>query len=80
MKSWGIHHGRWWLLQWSLDGTLSFGIHLDPCCRISDTGRYGPYIDLHFGPAVLSLGYRPARASGLVTLLGQGGVMRPERG
>lgn len=80
MDRWGIRHGRRWLFQWSFDGTVSLGVHVDPRRRVSDVGPYGPYIDLHLGPAVLSLGYHPARANGLVTLLGQGGIMRPERG
>lgn len=79
MQPWGVRYGPWWLVQWSLDGTLSFGIHLDPKRRVSKTGPYGPYVDLHAGVGVLSLGYHPARASGLVELLGQGGIMRPNR-
>jgi hypothetical protein len=65
-------------VQYALDGTFSLGVHIDPRRRMSDSGPYGPYLDLHLGPCVLSLGYHPARASGIVTLLGQGGVMRPE--
>lgn len=67
------------MVQWSFDGTMSAGVHLDPCRRVSDTGPYGPYLDLHLGPVVVSLGYYPARASGLVTLQGIGGIMRPDR-
>lgn len=78
MERWGVRHGSWWLFQWSLDGTLSLGAHFDPCRRMSDAGRYGPYVDLHLGLAVLSLGRRPARANGIVTLFGQSGIMRPE--
>lgn len=77
---WGVRHGRWWLVQWSLDGSMSFGLHVDPCRRLADTGPYGPYLDLHLGCVVVSVGRHPARANGLVALLGQGGVMRPDRG
>lgn len=79
-EPWGVRHGSWWLFQWSWDRTVGVGIHIDPCRRESESGPYGPFCDLHLGPAVLSLGYHPARANGLVTLLGQGGIMRPERG
>lgn len=79
MVRWGIRYGDWWLWQWSLDGTLSLGLHVDLCRRQGDTGPYGPYLDLHLGPAVLSLGRHPARANGIVALLGQGGIMRPDR-
>lgn len=77
--SWGVRHGAWWMVQWSLDGTLSLGVHIDPLRRQSADGQYGPYADLHVGPLVISIGYHPARASGLVTLTGQGGIMRPGR-
>lgn len=77
---WGICYGNWWLVQYAFDGTLSLGLHIDPLRRIGDHGPYGPYLDLHFGPIVLSLGYHPARAGGLVALFGQGGIMRPDRG
>jgi len=73
---WGLQWGRWWLWQWALDGSLSLGIHIDPQRRLGDKGPYGPYVDLHLGVCVLSLGYHPARASGLAEM-GQGGIMRP---
>jgi len=74
-----VRWGHFWMVQWALDGTLSLGVHVDPLRRLSDRGPYGPYLDLHAGPIVVSLGYHPARANGLVELFGQGGVMRPER-
>lgn len=77
---WGIRYGDWWMTQYALDGTFSLGIHVDPLRRLGDSGPYGPYVDFHLGPLVVSLGYHPARANGLVTLLGQGGIMRPESG
>jgi hypothetical protein len=77
-RRWGILHGSFWLFQYALDGTLSLGVHVDPVRRVSDTGPYGPYLDLHFAFCVLSVGYHPARANGIVTLQGQGGIMRPE--
>lgn len=76
---WGIAYGRWWMVQYALSGALSLGLHVDPCRRAGDAGPYGPYLDLHLGPVVLSVGYHPARANGLVALYGQGGVMRPDR-
>lgn len=79
MLRWGVRWGSWWLLQWSLDGSLSLGIHVDPRRRLAERGPFGPYVDLILGPVVLSLGYHPARANGLVDLLGQSGVMRPDR-
>jgi hypothetical protein len=79
MVRWGIRYGGWWMVQWAFDRTLSLGLHLDPCRRLGDHGPYGPYLDLHLGLLVLSLGYHPARANGLTILLGQGGIMRPDR-
>jgi len=78
-RRWGVRYGAWWMLQYSLDGTFSFGIHVDPRRRFSDTGPYGPYVDLHLGVGVLSLGYHPARANGLVSLYGQSAILRPDR-
>ena len=79
LPSWGVRYGPWWLLQWSFDGTLSLGVHIDPIRRVSNVGPYGPYVDFHVGPFALSLGYHPGRANGLVELQGQGGLMRPDR-
>jgi hypothetical protein len=76
---WGIRHGRWWMVQFALDGTLSLGIHIDPLRRFGDSGVYGPYVDLHFGPIVISVGNHPARANAW-GLYSQGGIMRPESG
>lgn len=76
---WGVRYGRWWMIQWSLDGSASLGIHVDPRARIAERGRFGPYLDLHLGPIVVSLGYHPARANGLVDLYGIGAIMRPDR-
>lgn len=53
--------GSWWAFQWSWDGWLSLGIHLDFRARVeSGTGvRYGPYVDFHVGWCILSLGVNP---------------------
>lgn len=60
MAKWHLHHGRWWMFQWSWNGWLSFGIHFDFRCRpVGEWGSYGPYVDIHFGPAILSLGNNP---------------------
>jgi hypothetical protein len=65
------------MVQWSLDGTLSLGVHADPLHRRGDAGPYGPYVDLHLGPVVVSLGYHPGRANDWA-LHSQGGIMRAE--
>ena len=77
---WGYRHGRFWMIQWVLDGTLSLGIHIDPLRRQWGEGEgfFGPYVDLHLGPLVLSVGNRPARANALAVLQ-QGAILRPER-
>lgn len=68
------------MMQFALDGTFSLGIHVDPKTRVAEAGAYGPYVDLHVGPVVASLGYHPARASGIVELYGIDAIMRPDRG
>jgi hypothetical protein len=70
-RRWGVLHGDWWMVQYALDGTLSFGIHIDPVRRRGDTSDHGPYIDLHLGVGAVSLGRHPARAWNF-------SLMRPE--
>ena len=55
-----IHFGKWWAVQVVPVHALSLGIHVEP--RVGLTGDatvYGPYIDLHLGPAIISLGRHP---------------------
>lgn len=60
MAKWHLHHGRWWMFQWSWNGWLSLGVHLDFRRRpVGDNKTYGPYVDVHFGPYILSLGNNP---------------------
>jgi hypothetical protein len=59
-NGWHLTHGRWWMVQWQVDGWLSLGIHIDLRRRIDSDGHsYGPYIDFHLGFVILSLGYHP---------------------
>lgn len=67
------------MIQWTFNGTLSLGVHIDPLTRVSDSGPFGPYIDIHLGPVVVSLGNHPARASGLVVEKGIDAIMHPDR-
>ena len=59
-------------MQWSFDWWCSLGIHID--CRRRDT--YGPYVDFHLGPAILSLGGRPVYTDDVELLLfgSRGGI------
>lgn len=60
---WHVRHGRWWALQWCWDWWFSLGIHVDLRHRHRSDGLvYGPYVDLHLGFAVLSLGNNPIYA------------------
>lgn len=65
------------MVQWALDGTFSLGLHVDPKLRISELGPYGPYLDLHVGPVVVSFGNHPARA-GDYARLASSAIMRPD--
>jgi hypothetical protein len=58
-RRWGVVHNSWAMLQYSFDGTLSFGIHIDPVKRPD----YGPYVDIHLIFGAISLGRHPARAN-----------------
>ena len=73
----GVRYSRWWAVQWVLDGWFSLGIHIDFRHRRADSGRtYGPYLDLHLGVVVLSLGWQPIYSGDLERALSvsRGGV------
>lgn len=55
MARWYIKHGSWWMVQWSFDWWFSLGIHID----LRRRDRYGPYVDVHAGPCILSVGRHP---------------------
>lgn len=57
---WKLWYGRWWMVQFCWDRWLSLGIHADFARRLTRGGlTYGPYLDLHLGPLILSAGNRP---------------------
>lgn len=72
---WQIRHGSWWMLQWQFDGWFSLGLHIDFKRRVH--GRYfvpyGPYLDLHIGPCILSVGRNCYLATDGINA-GRGGV------
>jgi hypothetical protein len=49
------------MVQWAWDGWVSLGFHFDFKHR-RRTHSYGPYIDLHLGCLILSLGNNPVFA------------------
>jgi hypothetical protein len=61
MAAWRSAHGSWWATHFCWDWFLSFGVHVDAKRRYTARERipYGPYVDFHLGPAVLSLGVNP---------------------
>lgn len=66
MSAWHIYYGPWWMVQWSLDGWFSLGIHVDFKTRHMAHGlKYGPYVDLHIGCAILSIGRNPVYSGDL---------------
>lgn len=66
MSSWHRHNGDWWMVQWAVDGWLSFGIHLEFRHRTRGDGlTYGPYVDVHLGVVILSFGWHPLYAGDL---------------
>ena len=65
------------MVQVILDGWLSFGIHLDFKHRHDVFGHsFGPYMDLHLGVLILSLGWHPYLSSDLerVSSVARGGT------
>lgn len=75
MSVWHAHHGRWWAVQWCFDGWFSLGVHVDIKSRktaVSGT-RYGPYVDFHLGPLIVSLGVNPIYSTDVESLTYRGG-------
>lgn len=71
MAGWNLRHGRWWMVQWSLDGWLSLGVHVDFRHRRDAAGRrYGPYLDIHLLCFILSLGFHPTYSGDIDKLIG----------
>jgi hypothetical protein len=62
---WNRRYGNWWMVQWAWDGWFSLGIHMDFRHRRRAEFSYGPYVDLHLGVLILSLGWRPVYAGEL---------------
>ena len=76
-----IRHGDWWRLEAVQEGCISVGQHIDFKTRYTGkTGTpYGPYVDLHLGTAVVSLGVNPVYASEYACTVGHGrGGIRAE--
>jgi len=70
LSGWNLRYGRWWMLQWSLNWWLSLGVHVDLKQRKDHRGRsFGPYLDLHLGCVILSLGWNPAYSGELERLV-----------
>lgn len=71
MAAWHLRHGRWWMVQWTLDYWFSLGVHLDlkprRCARTGE--RYAPYVDLHLGCLILSFGVNPVRSGELESVI-----------
>lgn len=80
--TWHLKHGPWWAVQWCRDGWYSLGIHLETKTRTTWRGPdhepvpYGPYVDLHVGWLILSVGRNPAYAGELEasTSVSRGGI------
>jgi len=83
VSKWLCRYGQWWMVQVVWDGWLSFGIHLDFLHRRDTWGRtFGPYVDLHLGIMILSLGWHPYLSTDLqrVISVSRGGPPVDEMG
>lgn len=73
-----MRHGRCWMVQWCWDGWLSFGVHVDWTTRVrsSDGMRYGPYVDVHLGCVIVSVGRNPVYSGEIESRVsvGRGGL------
>jgi hypothetical protein len=86
-SGWEVRHGSWYMVQWGWEkrwgmrvpfaGWLSFGVHIDTVTRHNNRGcKYGPYVDLHAGLLVISVGRNPYYSSEYHSICGhsRGGV------
>lgn len=78
MSTWHLHTGTWWMVQWCFDGWISFGIHIDFRTRTAAKAgiKYGPYVDLHLGCLIVSVGRNPKYSGELdcSSSVGRGGI------
>lgn len=63
-RGWNVRYGELWMVQWQFSWWVSVGAHFDPKRRRVAGGpyagqTYGPYLDLHLGAVILSLGWHP---------------------
>ena len=66
LAKWRCRFGTWWMVQIVFDGWISLGIHIDFKHRRDVWGNtYGPYMDLHLGKMILSIGWHPYLSSDL---------------
>lgn len=76
MAKWNIKHGNWWMIQWSFDRWISFGIHIDSKKRKNHSKElyYGPYMDIHFLWFIISIGNNPCYSNPFAAnVIGRGG-------
>ena len=66
------------MIQWQFDWWFSLGFHLDLRQRWSAIHQihYGPYLDLHLGFFIISIGYHPVYSGELDASVsgGRGGI------
>lgn len=82
-----MRHGKWWCLQWcwqelwgrrlAFAGWISLGVHVDFKKRVAKGVVYGPYMDLHLGVIVLSVGVNPSYSGAYHAIAGhsRGGII-----
>jgi hypothetical protein len=60
-SGWYLYSGPWWMIQWSWNGWISFGVHLDFRRRYTAKTAipFGPYVDIHLGFIIFSFGVNP---------------------
>jgi len=58
---WYVYHNKFWMIQFAIDGWISFGIHLDFKRRkdAKSGQRYGPFAEIHFLFFIFSIGINP---------------------
>ena len=69
------------MFQWCLDWWFSVGMHVELKTRVNAQNgkKFGPYVDLHLGCVILSLGRNPVYSGELEcsTSTSRGGIPVP---
>jgi len=75
---WYMFCGKYWMIQYTFNWWLSFGVHIDFKRKYTGKNKipYGPYIDIHFLFFIISFGINPRYSNEYsANIIGRGGEL-----